>query len=102
MIEAKSKEEIMKIISIVVILAFGLALFGCAGMSSTEQRTLSGGVIGAGGGAIIGAMAGNAGLGAAIGAGAGLLGGYIYDQHEKSRESAYQEGYRSGQRSPRY
>jgi len=91
----------MKIISIAVVLAFCLTVFGCAGMSSTEQRTLSGGVIGAGGGAIIGAMAGNAGLGAAIGAGAGLLGGYIYDQHEKSKESAYREGYKAGQQGPR-
>jgi hypothetical protein len=90
----------MKIISVVVILAF-MTVLGCAGMSTTEQRTLSGGAIGAGGGAIIGAMAGNAGLGAAIGAGAGLAGGYIYDQNEKSKESAYREGYKAGQQSPK-
>jgi osmotically inducible lipoprotein OsmB len=89
----------MKIISVVVILAFGLAVFGCAGMSDTQQRTLSGGAIGAAGGAVIGAMAGNAGLGAAIGGAAGLAGGYIYDQNQKSKEAAYQQGYKAGQQN---
>ena len=91
----------MKIISVIVILAFGLAVIGCAGMSDTQQRTLSGGAIGAGGGALIGAIAGNAGMGAAIGGTAGLAGGYVYDQHEKSKESAYKEGYKAGQPSPK-
>jgi len=58
---------------------------GCAGMSSTEQRVLSGGAIGATGGAIIGAVAGSAAIGAVAGGGAGLLGGYVYDQYKKSR-----------------
>lgn len=43
-----------------------MLLGGCSGMSDTEQRVLSGGAIGAGGGA-------------------GLLGGYIYDQYQKSQ-----------------
>ena len=34
---------------------------GCSGMSDTEQRVLSGGAIGAGGGALIGAAAGDSG-----------------------------------------
>ena len=46
-------------------------------MSYTEQRTLSGGAIGA--------AAGAPGTGAAIGAGAGLVGGYLYDQYQKSQ-----------------
>lgn len=62
---------------------------GCAGMSYTEQRVLSGGAIGAASGAAsgaaIGAAAGSAATGAAIGGGAGLLGGYIYDRYEKSQ-----------------
>ena len=58
---------------------------GCSGMSYTAQRTLSGGAIGAGSGAAIGAIAGNPAAGAAIGGGAGLLGGYAYDQYKKSR-----------------
>ncbi len=60
-------------------------LSGCSGMSYTEQRTLSGGAIGAAGGALIGAAAGAPGTGAAIGAGAGAVGGYLYDQYEKSQ-----------------
>jgi uncharacterized membrane protein len=60
-------------------------LGGCAGMSPTEQRVLSGGAIGAGGGALIGAAAGSPGTGAAVGAGAGALGGYLYDLYERPR-----------------
>jgi hypothetical protein len=45
--------------SIVAVLFVVFILAGCAGMTPTEQRTLSG---------------------AAIGAGAGALGGYLYDQ----------------------
>jgi len=61
-----------------------LATAGCSGMSYTEQRVLSGGAMGATGGAIIGAAAGSAAIGAAAGGGAGLLGGYAYDQYQKS------------------
>ncbi len=60
---------------------------GCSGLSSTEQRMLSGGAIGAGGGALIGAVGGSAALGAAVGGGAGVLGGLVYDQYQKSREA---------------
>ena len=71
--------------AIVLLVVLALALGGCSGMSSTQQRVLSGGAIGAGSGAIIGAAAGSPAAGAAIGGGAGLLGGFIYDQYEKSR-----------------
>jgi len=71
-----------------VILA-ALFLAGCAGMSTTEQRVLSGGAIGAGGGALIGAAAGSAAIGAGVGGGAGLLGGYLYDQYRKSHEAPH-------------
>ena len=61
------------------------ALAGCANMSSTEQRTLSGAAIGTAGGALIGGMASGRPLtGAAIGAAAGAVGGFLYDRHEKS------------------
>ena len=69
---------------------------GWAGLSQTEQRTLTGGAAGAAGGAVIGAIAGNAGLGAAIGAGTGLLGGFLYGQHETSKQDAYQKGVTNG------
>jgi hypothetical protein len=75
-----------------------VALGGCAGMTDTQQRTLTGGAAGAAGGAVIGAIAGNAGLGAAIGAGTGLVGGYLYGQHEDSKKAAYQQGVADGAR----
>ena len=62
-------------------LCLGLGVSGCG--QTTGSRTLSGGAIGAGGGAVLGAIGGNTGLGAAAGAGAGLIGGYLYDQHKK-------------------
>ncbi|MCK9374545.1 MAG: glycine zipper family protein [Syntrophobacterales bacterium] len=71
--------------TIIVILAVALSFAGCSGMSPTQQRVLSGGAIGAGSGAAIGAIAGAPGLGAAIGGGAGLLGGFLYDQSQKSQ-----------------
>jgi hypothetical protein len=44
---------------------------------------VSGGALGAAGGAVLVAFGGISGVGAAVGAGAGLLGGYLYDQHKK-------------------
>lgn len=73
-----------------------LALAGCAGMSSTEQRTLTGAAGGAAGGALIGAIAGNAGLGALIGGAVGGVGGYVWDQHKQAEDSAYQQGLADG------
>jgi hypothetical protein len=59
-----------------------LLLAGCSGMSTTEQRMLSGGAIGTGAGAIVGAATGGLSIaaGAAIGAAAGVAGGYIVDE----------------------
>lgn len=78
------------------ILIFSLALSGCAGMTTTQQRTLTGGAVGAAGGAAIGAMSGNAGLGAAIGGAAGLAGGYLYDQSQQHQNEIYQSGCSQG------
>ncbi len=83
---------------ILLLVSISLIAAGCAGMTPTEQRTLSGGAMGAAGGALFGAMAGNAALGAGIGAGVGLVGGYLYDQHKQAEESAYQRGYWEGRR----
>lgn len=77
-----------------------LVIAGCAGMSDTEQRALSGTAIGAAGGAAVGAIAGNAGLGAAVGAGAGLVGGLVVDKVEKDKEAAYRRGYAAGSQQP--
>ncbi len=58
------------------------ALSGCAGMTRTQQTTLSGGAIGAAGGAALGAITGgNAAVGAAVGGAAGALGGYIIGEN---------------------
>jgi osmotically inducible lipoprotein OsmB len=73
-----------------------VAVGGCAGLSPTEQTTLTGGAAGAAGGALIGAIAGNAGLGAAIGAGTGLLGGFLYGEHQQSVHQAYERGVQEG------
>ncbi|MEO1090711.1 MAG: glycine zipper domain-containing protein [Pseudomonadota bacterium] len=69
---------------------------GCAGLSDTEQRVLTGATGGAAGGALIGALAGDAALGAGIGAAAGLAGGYLWDRHKQSEERAYQQGVQAG------
>ena len=60
-----------------------LGTAGCSGLDTHEQRVLSGGAIGAGAGAAIGAATGVSILsGAAIGAAAGAVGGYVYDKHQ--------------------
>jgi osmotically inducible lipoprotein OsmB len=73
-----------------------VAVGGCAGLSPTEQTTLTGGTAGAAGGALLGAIASNAGLGAAIGGGAGLLGGFLYGEHQQSVHNAYERGVQEG------
>jgi uncharacterized membrane protein len=88
-----------KIIRLIIAAVMAISISGCAGMTDTDQRLLTGSAGGAATGAAIGAIAGNAGMGAAIGAGAGLLGGFLSDKHEKSKERAYQQGYQEGQRS---
>lgn len=73
----------MRIASAILILC--LLVSGCANMSPTEQRVLSGGAMGAAGGSLIGLAAGSPAIGAAVGGGAGLLGGFVYDQYQKSQ-----------------
>jgi hypothetical protein len=80
----------MKKQTTVVVLALILAVWGCVGMTDTQQRTVSG--------TAIGAISGNAGWGAAIGAAAGGAGGYIYGRHEESREAAYRQGVEDGKK----
>jgi uncharacterized membrane protein len=70
---------------VILVMAAALLLGGCSGMSTTEQRVLSGTAIGAGSGTLIGWAAGSPLAGAAVGAGAGALGGVLYDQYQKSR-----------------
>jgi osmotically inducible lipoprotein OsmB len=85
-------------IVLVGLVASIVAIGGCAGMSETEQRTLTGGAAGAAAGAGIGALAGNAGLGAAIGGGTGLAGGFLFGRHRDATRAAYQQGVADGMR----
>jgi osmotically inducible lipoprotein OsmB len=58
---------------------------GCADMSSTQQRTLSGAAIGTAAGYALGAMTGmSKGTGMAVGAVAGAASGYIYDKYKEN------------------
>jgi len=75
-----------------------LMLAGCAGMSDTEQRTLSGAAIGTGVGAVVSAATGKWGW-AAAGAAAGAAGGYLYDQQKKKEQRAYEQGVKDAQTS---
>ncbi|PZW50960.1 hypothetical protein C8P66_101175 [Humitalea rosea] len=57
-------------------LALGsLGLAACG--QTTGDRAVSGGLLGAGGGAVIGSLSGNAGAGALIGGAAGAAGGAL-------------------------
>ena len=85
-------------IMVVGLVASLVVIGGCAGLSETEQRTLTGGAAGAAAGAGIGALAGNAGLGAAIGGGAGLTGGFLFGRHRDATRAAYQQGVADGMR----
>ncbi len=71
----------MRTLTLASALCLALGLSACG--DTTASRSLSGGALGAGGGAAIGALAGNTPMGAAIGGGVGLLGGFLYDQHKK-------------------
>lgn len=68
----------MKPAKCLVIAVMVSATTGCAGMTQQQQRTLSGGAIGAAGGAVLtGIAGGNAAVGATLGGAAGALTGYI-------------------------
>ena len=84
---------------IAIALALLLPVVGCADLTPTQQRAMTGTGIGAAGGAVIGAMAGNAGMGALAGAGAGLVGGRVVDQVKRNEAAAYQRGVNSGRQS---
>jgi uncharacterized membrane protein len=76
----------MKTRKLILTLCLVTGLAGCANMSDTEQRTLSGSAIGTAGGALIaGLTGGNVLGGAAIGAAVGAVSGYLYDRHEKAQ-----------------
>jgi len=96
----------MNVYKIPFVLIISLLLAGCAGMTQTQQRTVTGGLGGAGLGAAIGALSGNAAMGAAIGAASGVVGGYLYGEHKEAEQRAYdrgrQDAFRQQQEQYRY
>ncbi len=55
-----------------------MSMLGCAGLTPTQQRALTGGAIGAGGGAALAAIAGgHAWIGAAVGGPVGIIAGTL-------------------------
>ncbi len=61
-----------------------LSLGACSNLNTTQQRTLSGGAIGAGTGAVVTAVSGGCvSCGAVVGGAVGAAGGLIYDQMNK-------------------
>jgi hypothetical protein len=70
--------KVTKFVAMVTILG---SLAGCAGMSTREQRVLSGAAIGAGTGAAVGAVTGGSpAVGAAVGGAVGAVGGLVVDE----------------------
>ena len=77
------------------LLALALLLLstGCAGMTDQQQRALSGGAIGAGGGALLGAITGGSALiGAAVGGAGGVAAGLLIHEHEKGKAESNSAG----------
>ena len=76
--------NVMKRISLCLLAVIFFA--GCAGLTPQQQRILTGGAIGAAGGAAIGVISGgSAGTGALVGGAAGAVGGAIVHEMEKNR-----------------
>jgi osmotically inducible lipoprotein OsmB len=71
----------MKRLLVVVLAVVMLGTAGCANMSARQQRALSGGVVGAAGGATVGAITGGSpAIGAGVGGAAGAATGYFWDR----------------------
>ena len=71
----------MKRMALPVLLIAALGLGACSGLNKTQERTLSGGAIGAGVGAAGTVLTGGCvACGAAVGGAVGAGVGYIYDQ----------------------
>jgi osmotically inducible lipoprotein OsmB len=67
---------------VVILTAFSAA--GCANLTPTQQRALTGGAAGTAAGAVIGAMAGSAAVGAALGGTTGLAAGALWQDVERA------------------
>jgi len=83
--QAKETRRLMKTARMLLIAVLLATVLGCANLTATQQRVLSGSAIGATAG--IGAAAlfgGPIVVGAVTGAAAGAVGGIVIDQIEKS------------------
>ncbi len=86
--------------SLAIIVALPLIVTGCSNLSTSQQRELSGGAIGATVGAIgVALFHGNPIWGAVGGAAVGAASGYVYDNYEKTKSEQYNKGYAAGQKS---
>ena len=71
----------MKRLCVLLLILALVATTGCANMSARQQRSLSGGAIGAAGGAAVGAITGGSpAIGAGVGGAAGATTGYFWDR----------------------
>jgi osmotically inducible lipoprotein OsmB len=83
----------MRSMKYLTVIIFAVFMSGCVGMSGQQQRTLSGGAIGAGGGALIGGISGGSpAVGAVLGGAAGALTGYIMGDPGEPRQR-HRRGY---------
>lgn len=77
----------------ILALTLGLVLLvtvGCANMTSREQRALSGGAIGAAGGALLGAIVGGSpAIGAGVGGAVGVAAGALWEDINKSMSGGH-------------
>lgn len=86
--------------SLPIIIGVTFLMAGCSNMDSTQQRTLSGGAIGATAGAVGAAIFhSNPIWGAVGGAAVGAASGYVYDLYEKDKQAQYNKGYQAGKAS---
>ncbi|MFP5214049.1 MAG: hypothetical protein ACLGPL_11800 [Acidobacteriota bacterium] len=76
----------MVFVKMLILVAMVAMVTGCAGMTPTQQRVLSGSAIGTAAGVGAAAIVGGPlALGAVTGAAAGAVGGFVVDGLEKSR-----------------
>lgn len=87
-----------RFLSIAIVLP--VTLTSCSGLTTGQQRELSGAGIGAAVGAVGTAIFhGNPIWGAVGGAAVGAASGYVYNQYEKTKQTEYNKGYAAGQKS---
>jgi hypothetical protein len=80
----KARKPVSALLSLILM----ISLSGCAEMTDEQQRMLSGGTMGAAGGAALGVLTGGSALlGAAIGGAGGVVGGALVSQHQKAKAS---------------